>query len=68
MKVFDIYFHHNFATNKKIAIAHLRHAMEPQMICHVIVKEKVAEQIILEQDHCRGMYLPPSTAGEEILN
>ena len=47
MKVFDIYFHHNFATNKKIAIAHLWHAMEPQMICHLIVKEKVAEQIIL---------------------
>ena len=21
-----------------------------------------------KQDHCRGMYLPPSTAGEEILN
>ena len=47
VKVFDIYFHHNFATNKKIAIAHLWHAMEPQTICHVIVKEKVAEQIIL---------------------
>ena len=47
MKVFDIYFRHNFSTNKKIAITHLRHAMEPQTICHVIVKEKVAEQIIL---------------------
>ena len=47
VKVFDIYFHHNFATNKKIAIAHLWHAMEPQTICHLIVKEKVAEQIIL---------------------
>ena len=47
VKVFDIYFHHNFPTNKKIAIAHLRHAMEPQTICHLIVKEKVAEQIIL---------------------
>ena len=23
VKVFNIYFHHNFATNKKIAIAHL---------------------------------------------
>ena len=21
-----------------------------------------------KQDHCRGMYLPPSTAGEEILH
>ena len=42
--------------------------MEPKTICHLIVKEKVAEQIILGQDHCRGMYLPPSTAGEETLN
>ena len=47
MKVFDIYFRHNLATNKKIAIAHLWHAMEPQTICHVIVKEKVAEQHVL---------------------
>ena len=23
---------------------------------------------IMKQDHCRGMYLPPSTPGEEILN
>ena len=36
-----------FATNKKIAITHLWHAIEPQTICHLIVKEKVAEQIIL---------------------
>ena len=50
MKVFDIYFHHNFATNKKIAIAHLWHAMEPQTIYHVIVKEKVAKQILLGKD------------------
>ena len=47
VKVFDIYFHHNFATNKKIAIAHLWHAIEPQTICHLIVKDKVAEQHIL---------------------
>ena len=45
VKVFDIHFHH--ATNKKIAIAHLWHAMGPQTICHLIDKEKVAEQIIL---------------------
>ena len=49
VKVFDIYFRHNFATNKKIAITHLWHAMEPQMICYVIVKEEVAEQIILRK-------------------
>ena len=47
MKVFDIYLHHNFATTKKIAITHLWHAIEPQTICHLIVKEKVAEQHIL---------------------
>ena len=35
------------ATNKKIAITHLWHAIEPQTICHLIVKDKVAEQIIL---------------------
>ena len=36
-----------FATYKKIAITHLWHAIEPQTICHLIVKDKVAEQIIL---------------------
>ena len=35
-----------FATNKKIAITHLWHAIEPQTICHLIVKDKVAEQHI----------------------
>ena len=56
MKVFDTYFHHNFATKKKTAIAHLYHAMEPQTICHVIVKEKVAEQIILEKySNCNSL-------------
>ena len=24
--------------------------------------------LLQKQDHCRGMYLPPSTAGEEILH
>ena len=47
LKIFDIYLCHYFATNKKIAITHLWHAMEPQTICHLIVKEKVAEQHIL---------------------
>ena len=46
-KIFDIYFCHYFATNKKIAITDLWHAMEPQSICHLIVKEKIAEQYIL---------------------
>ena len=39
---------HYFATNKKIAITHLWHAIEPQTICHLIVKDKVAEQYIYE--------------------
>ena len=47
LKVFDIYLCHYFATNKKIAITHLWHAIEPQTICHLIVKDKVAEQHIL---------------------
>ena len=46
-KMFDIYFCHYFATNKKITITHLWHAIEPQTICHLIVKDKVAEQHIL---------------------
>ena len=47
LKIFDIYLCHYFATNKKIAITHLWHAIEPQTICHLIVKDKVAEQPIL---------------------
>ena len=46
-KISDIYLCHYLATNKKIAITHLWHAIEPQMICHLIVKDKVAEQHIL---------------------
>ena len=49
LKIFDIYLCHYFATNKKIAITHLWHAIEPQTICPVIVKDKVAEQHILEK-------------------
>ena len=47
LKIFDMYFCHYFATNKKIAITHLWHAIEPQTLCHLIVKDKVAEQHIL---------------------
>ena len=45
--LFDFYFCHYFATNKKIAITHLRHAMELETLCHLTVKDKVAEQYIL---------------------
>ena len=34
------------ATNKKIAITHLWHAMEPQTMYHLKAKDKVAEQYI----------------------
>ena len=47
LNIFDIYLCHYFATNKKIAITHLWYAIEPQTICHLIVKYKVAEQHIL---------------------
>ena len=41
--LFHIYLCHYFATNNKIAITHLWHAMELQTICHLIAKDKVAE-------------------------
>ena len=47
LKIFDIYFFHYFATNKKIAITHLWHATEPQTMYHLIAKDKVAEHHIL---------------------
>ena len=46
LKIFDIYLCCYFATNKKIAITHLWHAIQPQNIYHLIVKDKVAEQHI----------------------
>ena len=46
-KIFHIYLCQYFATNNKIAITHLWHAMKLQTICHLIVKDKVAEQSIL---------------------
>ena len=47
LKIFDIYLCHYFATNKKIAITHLWHVIEPQTMYHLIAKDKVAEQHIL---------------------
>ena len=46
LKIFDIYFFCYLATNEKIAITHLWHAIEPQTMYHVIAKDKVAEQHI----------------------
>ena len=47
LKIFEIYLCCYFATNKKIAITHLWHAIEPQTIWHLIIKDKVAEQHII---------------------
>ena len=47
LKIFEIYSCRYFASNKEIAITHLWHAIEPQTIWHLIIKDKVAEQHIL---------------------
>ena len=47
LKILDIYFFCYLATNEKIAITHLWHAIEPQTMYHLIAKGKVAEQHIL---------------------
>ena len=55
LKIFDIYFFCYLATNEKIAITHLWHAIEPQTMYHLIAKEKVAEQHILgKHSNCNG--------------
>ena len=46
LKIFDIYSCPYFATNKKIAITYFWNAIGPQTICHLIAKDKVAEQHI----------------------
>ena len=46
LKISDIYLCLYFATYQKIAITHLWHAMGPQTIYYLIVKDKVAEQHI----------------------
>ena len=47
LKIIGIYFFCYLATNEKIAITHLWHAIEPQTMYHLIAKDKVAEQHIL---------------------
>ena len=55
LKTFDIYFFHYLATNKKKAITHLQHAIEPQTMYHLIAKDKVAEQHILgKYSNCKS--------------
>ena len=46
LKIFDIYFCY-LATNEKIAITHLWHAIESQTMYDLIAKDKAAEQHIL---------------------
>ena len=46
LKIFDIYLCRYFATNKKIAVTHLWHAIQPQTTCQLIAKDKVAEHHI----------------------
>ena len=47
LKILDIYFFCYLATHEKIAMTHLLYAMELQTMCHLIVKDKVAELLIL---------------------
>ena len=47
LKILGIYFFCYLATNEKIAVTHLWHAIEPQTMYHLIAKDKVAEQHIL---------------------
>ena len=55
LKIFDIYFFCCLATNEKIAITHLWHAIEPQTMYHLIAKDNVAEQHILgKHSNCNG--------------
>ena len=47
-----------FATNKKITITHLWHAIEPQTMYHFIAKDKVAEQHIWRKSSsCNGFWV-----------
>ena len=56
LKIFDIYLCHYFATNNKIAITHLWHAIEPQTTCQLIAKDKVSEQHILgKYSNCNSL-------------
>ena len=45
LKIFDIYSFCYLATNEKIAITHLWHAMGPQTMYHLIAKAAASTQI-----------------------
>ena len=66
LKIFDIYFFCYLATNEKIAITHLWHAIEHQTMYHLIAKDKVAEQHILgKYSNCNSFGV---TAGDYNLH
>ena len=56
LEIFEIYSCHYFTSNKEIAITHLWHAIESQTVCHLIVKDKVAEYHILgKYSNCNSL-------------
>ena len=55
LKILGIYFFCYLATNEKIAITHLWHAIEPETMYHLIAKDKVAEQhIFVKHSNCNS--------------
>ena len=54
LKIFDIYLCCYFATNKKIAITHLWHAIEPQTMYHLIVKDVAEQHILGKYSNCNS--------------
>ena len=68
LKIFDIYLCHDFATNNKIAITRLWHAIEPQTMYHLIAKDKVAEQHILgKYSNCNSFQVTTDLLNKESL-
>ena len=52
LKIFDIYLGHNFATNKKIAITHLWHAMGLQTTVNDLFSAQCAKQSLFLFNIC----------------
>ena len=68
LKIFDIYFCCYLATNEEIAITHLWQAIEPQIMYHLIAKNKVAEQHILGKHSNCNTFLVTIRAANESKN
>ena len=56
LKIFDIYFFCYLATNEKIAITHLWHAMGPQTMYHLIAKDKVGNRFTHQSEFQSSYY------------